>query len=467
MAFARGPSIVCRVALAFAFVAPAASPAQTTVSGVVFDSIAGRPLAGATVQLFQRNRLWEPPLEASSDPDGRFRIVGAPDGRYVIGLRHPRLDSLGLDDVTRAVDVSARPVRVDLALPGPIGLVRALCGDADEGSGAVFGFARHGERGTPAEGGSVTVQWGEVSLAGGLRTVSRTRVAEVGPDGSFLACGVPTDVALSVQASAQDAGSGAPAASGRIELRFTPGVPAVRRDLLLGEPGRGRGTAMLAGTVRDSAGRAVAGAIVEVRGADAADSAAMTDAEGRFSIDGLPAGTFPVIARAIGLAASEEAVDLRPGESATLAFRLPLTAHPLAPVDIVTDVPEATGFAKRMRRGLGRFVTREEIVRSGSQSVAQALLMVPTVRVQFVPRTQSAGGEATPTPMAVTGRGGCTLAFFVDGMPVAPGDVDLTMPTSQIGGIEVYADQMGAPGPATFGGAGCGVVMIWSRRAVP
>lgn len=447
--------------------APPALAAQATVTGLVFDSIAGRPLAGATIQLFQRNRLWEPPIEALSDPDGRFRIEGAPAGRYVLGVQHPRLDALGLDGLTRAIDVSSQPVRADLGVPGARRVVDALCGSADEGTRAVFGFARDGERGTPATGGAVVVQWGELAFGGGLRTVSRSRTAEIDPEGSFLVCGVPTDVPLSMRATMDDEGSAGRRASGRIEVRFAPGVPVLRRDLLLGEAGRRRGTARLSGTVRDGAGRAVAGAIVEVRGAEAADSAAMTDAEGRFALSGLPPGTFPVVARALGMAAGESAADLRPDETATLALRLTETAFPLAPVDVHADVPEASGFATRMRRGLGRFVTREEIVRSGSQSVAQALLMVPTVRVQVVPRTQAAGGEATPTPMAVTGRGGCTMAFFVDGMPVAPGDVDLTMPTSQIGGIEVYADQMGAPGPATFGGAGCGVVMIWSRRAVP
>lgn len=446
---------------------PPALAAQATVSGVVFDSLAGRPLSGATVQLFLRNRLWEPPIEATSDPDGVFRFEGAPAGRYLLGVQHPRLDSLGLDGLTRSVDVSSLPVRADLGVPGARPLVEALCGRADEVTGAVFGFARDGERGTPAEGGAVVVEWGEVMLTGGLRTVPRSRRADIGPDGSFLACGVPTDVPLSMRATVEASGSATRRASGRIEVRFAAGVPVLRRDLFLGEPGRRAGTASLAGTVRDSAGRAIAGAIVEVRGADVTDSSAVTDTEGRFAFGGLPAGTFPVVARAMGFAANEEAADLRPGESATLAMRLPVTAHPLAPVDIHAAVAEATGFARRMRRGVGRFLTREEILRTGSQSVAQALMTVPTVRVQFVPRTPAAGSEATPTPMVVTGRGGCAMAFFVDGVPVAPGDVDLTMPTSQIGGIEVYADQASAPAQATFGGAGCGVVMIWSRRPVP
>ena len=91
-----------------------------TVSGIVRDSIAGMPLAGALVQLLAADSLARFNRTAVSDSLGRFTLGDVADGRYTIGFLHPMLDSLGIEPPLREVYIDGhRPVSVDLAIPSP------------------------------------------------------------------------------------------------------------------------------------------------------------------------------------------------------------------------------------------------------------------------------------------------------------------------------------------------------------
>ena len=104
--------------------------AQTVVHGVVFDSLAGRALVGATVRMFALATPRDSALESMTDSVGRFRFADIPPGRYVIGFSHARLDSLGFDAVSRKVEFSQTgdTVALDIALPSGRTLVATLCG---------------------------------------------------------------------------------------------------------------------------------------------------------------------------------------------------------------------------------------------------------------------------------------------------------------------------------------------------
>src|SRR5688572_493685 len=102
--------------------------AGVTVSGVVYDSIARGPLAGASVQLVT-DKVTTFIRTAETDSLGRFTLTDVPPGQYKLGFLHPLLDSIGVDPPPREVRVDGqRPVRADLAIPAPLRIRTAICG---------------------------------------------------------------------------------------------------------------------------------------------------------------------------------------------------------------------------------------------------------------------------------------------------------------------------------------------------
>ncbi|MCU0649427.1 MAG: TonB-dependent receptor, partial [Gemmatimonadaceae bacterium] len=421
------------------------------------------------------------PRVAVADSAGRYRLTSVPPGEYLIGFLHPRLDSLGMDGVMRAVSVprSVPAVFVDLALPGPASIVESLCGASREPRGAVFGRVLEAESGVPVTSGTVLVQWGELRVDQlGVRNAQTVRRATVGSDGRYVACDVPTDVGLSVRATSGTSASPAESrrSSGAIELRFVGEVPVIHRDLLVAREtvasatpaaplptgttssaGGTTRTARLVGTVRAAPrGLGIIGARVSLRDAKLRDSVAISDSSGAFVLDRLPPGTYAVQVIALGFVSARGAVDLRPGQTTTVEFMLNATVPTLAGVSVTSDVEDATGFTTRQRKGLGTFVTRDDIVRRGAMTLGQALMMVPTLRIS---------GESAQRRQTVLGRGNCVPRVFLDGN-VVPTDrvfeIDDIIPVVQVGGIEVYADAAGAP--AQFDPRNCVSIVIWSRR---
>ncbi|MGF7473775.1 carboxypeptidase-like regulatory domain-containing protein, partial [Salmonella enterica subsp. enterica serovar Minnesota] len=65
------------------------------VSGIVWDSVASVPLAGAAVQFAGQNN---PSLSfnATTDSLGQYLVPAVPPGRYLVGFFHPSLDALGI-----------------------------------------------------------------------------------------------------------------------------------------------------------------------------------------------------------------------------------------------------------------------------------------------------------------------------------------------------------------------------------
>src|SRR5829696_6873095 len=85
----------------------AAAARTTLISGVVYDSIARAPLAGASVQLVAADRSRAAAFSAITDSAGRFTIPAVVVGDYMIGFFHPMLDSLGIDQIVHRVSARA------------------------------------------------------------------------------------------------------------------------------------------------------------------------------------------------------------------------------------------------------------------------------------------------------------------------------------------------------------------------
>ncbi|HEX5726811.1 MAG TPA: carboxypeptidase-like regulatory domain-containing protein [Longimicrobiaceae bacterium] len=86
---------------------------RSSLHGVVFDSTAGRPLAGARVFLTGTR------YAAVTDSAGRFALEGVPEALYAVAFTHPRADTLEFDPTPQPVRVrTGVENRVELAIAG-------------------------------------------------------------------------------------------------------------------------------------------------------------------------------------------------------------------------------------------------------------------------------------------------------------------------------------------------------------
>ncbi|MCC7053939.1 MAG: carboxypeptidase regulatory-like domain-containing protein [Gemmatimonadaceae bacterium] len=463
-------------------------PGQSLVTGVVRDTVSGRIFAGAAIELVPASAPWLSGFKARSDSVGRYTIPDVAAGRYIVGFLHPDLDSVGLSQVSRPLDVRAgkRRVSVDLSPPGGMALIALLCGPAAGGDGAVLGRVRAASDGRGVQRGRVTVQWALPNIdATGLRTDRVERVTQVADDGRFLACGVPTGVPIVVQAHAGDTGHGS--SSGAVRLEVPEEAALLHRDLLVADaradsssrpmPADWSATTPLRGTAR------IAGRVITVNDAPHAGARiivpdaqleVLTDSSGTFQLAGLPPGTRTVELVTIGFVPQRQVIDLRPGRDAVVRF------HPLDRVqelDVLTvrAKRDLTGFHRRKRTSTGTFLTAEDIARKNAYSVGEALVGVNGLRYT--------GIDPQTLKPAIGGRFNCSASFFLDGVSVALADIDGMLGVRQIGGIEVYTNAWEAPPLLTTGArflgpdgrdrgapnlnSGCSTVVVWTKSYVP
>lgn len=454
--------------------------AQTNISGFVRDSLAGKPLVGAVIQLVPSATPWAVGRSVKSDSIGRFAIDSVAPGQYLFGFQHPRLDSLGLDAVSKTlqVDKAIRFLRADLALPSGRTFVTMLCGPRSDSSGAVIGRVFNADDGAPVTGGSVVVHFAQMRIdAGGVRKVPMQVVAPFGTDGRFVVCGVPVDAAILAQARAGTGdATGKAGMSGEIEMVFEPKVPLLHRDLLIAtrdadssiaaggvKPAGPRatvartGSARMSGRVTSADGKPVNGARVSVQDTDIS---ILTDSSGAFRASGLPSGTRTLEVVAIGFAPVRLATDLRANRESTVPISVGARITTLGAVK-VTGTPDRAGFQKRRAAGLGYFVDANQMEQRGAQNVAMALATAPALR-------NNGFSVDNPTRPLLSGRNNCTPVAYLDGqqIPDGLGGIDDLLTIRRVGGIEVYANPTEAP-PQFHGQGNCAIVIVWTKSYVP
>jgi hypothetical protein len=428
------------------------------------------PLAAAQVQLVDaatRAKFFA----AVADSLGRYTIDSIPPGQYIAGFFHPSVDLLGIESPLRLVTVTAGAANIiDLGIPGASRMVESLCGERsrNDSTGAMAGVVRGADSGLPVAGASVVASWLEVRVEQGefvphARHVSATTDAE----GGYRVCGLPGADTLLVNAQTRGSASGV----------VSVGIPIkgiARQDFALGDSSSVihlvtdsagsaelrrettvlRGSAKLSGIVFGPDGKPLARARVLVRGTGLE---ANSGTDGRFAINGLPAGTFSVDTRAIGMEPVVTALQLSTVRPASIEVRL-RPIQELSRVLVFGKIPKTrqdlVDFAQRRRSGLGHYFTQDDPALAHAVEVSNVLAMVPGVRLL------SSGRFGHVIVM----HGGCGASVYVDGVKLnnAFEDVDDT-PANQIAGMEVYSGSLEAPGkyPAPFG---CGVVLIWTKH---
>jgi hypothetical protein len=424
-----------------------------SIRGEVFDSLIGERLEGAQV------RAVGTALRATTDRQGRFRLDSVPAGSRALVLGHPALDSVGITGLRWTVDVAAGgETPVVLAIPSLGTLARTACAAAPAkvglDSGIVFGSVRDAERGHRLAGARVVVSW--IAIDRRRRPpLARREVRSVYTDsiGDFAACGVARGVGLAVRAIA------GPFESGELQLglgarRIFHYDLSVSREAEAGAvdsvPRPRRGQATLVGSVRRESGGPVPAAQVTV--ADAA-AEAVTDAQGRFMLSELPAGSHMVAFRRIGYGFAAAPVELRNGDTTRVTAAL-LTVTILDTIRVTasrwvrSEIDELEG---RLRNAsVGRVRTADDL--RGAGSIRTVFYDFPSVQVRW-----RIGGYSV---LMTRGARECSPSVWVDGWRSDIVFLDMYRPSDLIA-LEVYPSSEVPMRYRDFGA--CGVVLAWTQ----
>jgi hypothetical protein len=499
----------CALALSPTRTTDAQSPGQSPavlgqVRGTVYDSVAGRPLAAASVVLGGSVRMtW-------TGPDGRFVFDSVPAGSQRFEASHPALDSMGVPALVATILVQPPAVAdVRLATLGRERVLAALCGaggqtvsvagrargsaDAAPGpmSGVVFGAVTDAATGARLAGAVVSVRYittaGVAGTSGDAAALVRdeTVVAHADSVGEYVRCGLPVDAELQVRAHAGASQSGAalltlggrPVARVDLSLATAPApgrraespaaTPAETRALPLPQPlPQALPRADLRGVVRDTAG--VPTPYARVRVADLPDVEVLADAHGRFVVPGVPLGTQTLLVRAVGYAPQAAAVQHRhdPDAAVDVVLRR-LTSLGAVTVRARADVHASLrrDIAERQRVGMGHWLDSAAVQRAGS--LRNAMVTLPFINVTGSMVLWDVRMWSGPTVLSA-GRPSstCAPAWWLDGVAQRDNETITGLPPEHILAVEVFRRANLVPMQYRTDQTLCGAVFVWTHAGL-
>lgn len=161
------------------------------VRGVVFDSVAGRPLAGATVSILGTGQ------SVLTDDAGEFIFPSVAAGEHRLTFSHPELAAWGLGASLVPVEVDEhRTADVDLGVPGFRTVASAVCQGSGLGAEAVLVGNIVRADGVGMGGVSVMATW--PPRDGDRGDDPRRHDTRTDPDGRFVACTLPAQIPVAV-----------------------------------------------------------------------------------------------------------------------------------------------------------------------------------------------------------------------------------------------------------------------------
>jgi TonB-dependent starch-binding outer membrane protein SusC len=312
----------------------------------------------------------------------------------------------------------------------------------------------------------ITVRLTNVSLESALKGIAAAADAPI----AFSADVVPVTTRVTVQANNETLRSVMRSVleARNLELLISPSgqlvVAAAPSSAQLTSipdaPSQAVGT--VSGTVTGGTGQPLAGASVAIAGTT---RGAQTDAQGRYTITGVPAGSRTVRATFAGYAESSRAVAVTAGQTAAANFQLAQQAVQLE--EIV-----AIGYGTVRRRDLtGSIATvsgDEAVVKAAPTTAVSNALQGRAPGVQVVSNSGAPGAGAS---VRVRGSNSITAnsepLYVVDGIPFGQGSAGSDNPLATIDPNNVESIQVlkDASATAIYGARGAnGVVLITTKR---
>jgi len=215
--------------------------------------------------------------------------------------------------------------------------------------------------------------------------------------------------------------------------------------------------------VEDSTGHPLAGVRVQVA---AQNIAAVTGSDGGVVLRGVPPGPQLLQVSRMGYAPISAALQVPAGDSLPLEIAMQPATVRLAEVTARVQARRAlvsAGFYARQKRGLGVFLTPEEMARNETRPLHLTIGSLPGVRVVNQP---SMGVDrfflASSRSLASSIGGMCLMVVYLNGVQVADSEVD-NIPPQMITAVEVYRGPSEIPAQYNGTGSACGVTLLWTR----
>lgn len=265
---------------------------------------------------------------------------------------------------------------------------------------------------------------------------------------------------------------------------------------LLALPGALHAQGGVTGVVRDAVSSApITGAVVVILSAEGVElQARTTAADGRYVFSPITPGRYHLRAAHLGFRpAVRPDVSVRAGQVARLDLALEPNPVPVAEVRVTgtqrSRAPLLAGYYQRLDRGLGRFVTRDDIEKRRPGRVTDLLRELPGLRVAcgsgvaevsidrvldrrcrvqlflngVLMNRPTQAQEAEVSGLGVGGgelSAGERAASEITGADI---DVDALATPSEVEGIEVYSGISSTPMEFLGRNARCGTIAIWTR----
>ncbi len=442
------------------------------VTGVVQDSLSGRPVAGASIAVMGT------PAVTQSGPDGRFVLADVLPGEYALAVRTPSLDSIRASSVSTVV-MATGLAPLQLKVPTAVQLAASLCGSAltgasGRGKGGVIGTLVDAGDTSSLAGVRVVADWTETVVRGaGFDRTGKRLETRTDATGAFRLCGVPTETALTVRALAT---------RGRSDValvRLTPDALFASATVALDRSQSA--VASFTGTVvADSSERVLADVEIAI---PALSRSARSNSRGEFRIADIPAGTHEIVARRVGYSVTSAPVTFAPNEEEERRLVLrQLTVLDSVEVTATRVDPRMLDFEDNKRLGLGHFMTRDDLDKNIGRKMGDVLSTTPGVGVV------RAGGKAAVlakryvVPLSGKTSGSlwagdgfslaCYAQVWIEGQLMNPGypteayDINSIAP-DQIEALEYYAGPSQTPSKYAKLNSTCGVLVIHLRRDPP
>jgi hypothetical protein len=236
----------------------------------------------------------------------------------------------------------------------------------------------------------------------------------------------------------------------------------------------------IVGLVTDEGGQGLSDVGVQVVGQPSAR--AITDARGRFEIEGLDGGLLEVRFERIGYTERTAEFIVQGGRTVELSVAMPTDAIELEPIAVTVRslALERSGYYERENMGLGHRFDRAAIERIDPQRTLDLIQRAPGVRLNdplvsdprgrggvgapsyaYNPRTVALGTRPDiPPPGISPDDDTCYLSLYIDGTRMMDPDLQQIQPLI-IEAVEVY---LGVNTPIEFSRNRCGAILIWTRR---